>query len=229
MKFYVWEKEIEFDEVNHQLKFDDKVLSPNIRTYGDMKEMYLEKVKKDDSEWLYFMFRWVYLNSADEDKFKKNGLRYDITVILPELIWEEFNKTYGHYHPVNDEWNRYEEIYEVLSWSAIFLQQKSDVVKYTDSFEWDKVVMDEWFGHVTINPSDEDILVMANIVYDDFESEYKEYSENLGANFYYLTKWFVENPKYDNHLETMECESFFEWADMYEQFLDDPDKFNFLH
>ena len=229
MKFYIWEKELEFDENTKQLKFDDKVINPAVRTYGDMKDMYLKNDNKDESEWLYFMFRWVYLSKYAEDKFNENNMRYDVTVILPEIIWEEFNKTYWHYHPKNNKWNRFEEIYEVLWWSAIYLQQNNEEVKFTDAFVWDKVVMNELFGHITINPSDEDILVMANIVDWNFDSEYGEYKELKGWNYYYKTSWFEKNPNYKNNLRITESEELFEWWDIYEQFLDNPEKFNFLH
>lgn len=234
MKFFVWEKEIEFDEVTKQLKFDDKIINPAVRTFGDMKELYksddteiLEEI--DENTGLYFMFRWVYLSKEDEELFAANNMRYDVTVIIPFLVWDEFNKTYGHYHPAKSDGKRYEEIYEVLAWSALFLQQNKDEVNYTDSFLWDKVVMNEWFWHVTINPSDEEILVMANIVDWDFSSEYWDYKEKFWANYYYKTSWFEKNPNYKNNLEITEKEDFFEWSDMYEQFLFNPEKFNFLH
>jgi glucose-6-phosphate isomerase len=229
MKFYIWEKEIEFNENTHQLKFDDKIIDPAIRTYWDMKDMYKNKENIDNDKWLYFMFRWVYLSKYAEDKFKENNMRYDVTIIIPEIIGDEFNKTYWHYHPSKSDWTKFEEIYEVLSWSAIYLQQNNDEVKFTDAFTWDKVVMNEWFGHITINPSDEEILVMANIVDDSFSSEYWEYKELNWWNFYYTTNWWKKNPNYSNDLKINESEELFEWWDMYDQFLDDPERFIFLH
>lgn len=229
MKFYIWEKELEFDEINKTLKIDDKIIKPAIRTYWDMKDMYIDNEDIDENHGLYFMFRWVYTSKYAEDKFKENNMRYDVTILLPELIWEEFNKTYWHYHPLKNDWTRFQEIYEVLSGSALYLQQKNDEVKYSDAFTWDKVVMDEWFGHVTINPSDEDILVMANIVDETFDSEYAEYKDLKWANYYYTTSWFEKNPNYKNDLKLNESEDFFDWWDMYDQFLENPEKFNFLH
>jgi hypothetical protein len=41
---------LEFDENTKQLKFDDKVINPAVRTYGDMKDMYLKNDNKDESE-----------------------------------------------------------------------------------------------------------------------------------------------------------------------------------
>lgn len=230
MKFYIWKKEIEFDEIEGNILLDNKKILPSIRTYGDMKNMYSkENINISDKEWLYLMFRWVYLDENSKSLFKKNDLRYDITIILPKIIWNEFNKTYWHYHPLNKSWKRFEEIYEVLSWSALFLQQNNSNVKYTSATSWDKVIMEEWFGHVTINPSDKEILVMANIVDDTFESEYWEYKELKWANYYYTTDGFIKNPNYKKEGTITESKALFEWEDMYLQFIDNPDKFNFLH
>lgn len=229
MKFNIGEVELEFDEQTHELKLDDKKIIPAIRTFADMKDMYSDYDKIEDKHWLYFMFRWVYLNKDDKTLFEKNNMRYDVTVILPEIIWKELNKTYWHYHPSKIDGKKFEEIYEVLSWSAIYLQQNDNEVKFTDAFAWDKVVMDESFWHITINPSDEEVLVMANIVNDSFESEYWNYKEFKWGNYYYTVKWFEKNPNYKNDLEIKESEELFEWWDMYEQFLDDPEKFNFLN
>ena len=229
MIFFINGTEINFDVNTKEISFNDRVIKPSVRTYWDMKNIYSESENKDDNEWLYFMYRWVYLNKEDEELFKENNLRYDVTIILPEIIWTEFNKTYWHYHPENSSWKKFEEIYEVLSWSALYLQQNNEEVNFTDAFFWDKVVMSESFWHVTINPSDEEILVMANIVDDTFDSEYWEYNSKKWANYYYKTSWFEKNPNYNDDIEIIEKDDLFEWGDMYEQFLNNPDKFNFLH
>ncbi len=59
---------------------------------------------------LYYMYRGLK---------KKNGARYDITVIPPKMLGKEFVKTKGHYHI-----GSYGEIYIVLKGKAIYLMQK---------------------------------------------------------------------------------------------------------
>lgn len=207
-----------------------KKYSPNVRTFWDMKDLYKKTDEFDDNKWLYFMYRWVYLNDEDKKFFEEeNNMRYDVTILIPELISDEYNKTYWHYHPVNNSWNRYQELYQVLSWSAAYLQQNDNQSFFTNAFEWDSVVMEEWFWHVTVNPSTDDYLVMANIVDNNFDSEYWEYKENKWANHYYYTTWFEINPNYKNELIIQEKEEYFEQWDIYSQFLENPDKFNFLH
>lgn len=229
MIFKIWNTDVEFIESTKQLKVWDKLISPSIRTYSDMENMYIQKENLNKEEGLYFMYRWVYLNEDDRKLFEDNKSRYDITILIPELVWDEYNKTFGHYHPANEKWNRYQEIYQVLSWHAIYLQQNNNEANFTNAFSWDKVVMKEWFWHVTINPSDEDILVMSNIVDETFDSEYGEFKENKGATHYYTTSWFIKNTNYKNNLEIIEKQELFDGWDMYEQFLDNPEKFNFLH
>jgi oxalate decarboxylase/phosphoglucose isomerase-like protein (cupin superfamily) len=164
----------------------------------------------------------------DKNIFINNYLRYDVTIILPRIIWGEYNKTHWHYHPKNSLWKKYEEIYEVIYWNALFLQQNNEVSYYTNAKQWDKVIMNEWFWHVTINDSD-DILVMANIVNDTFESEYNNYNKNNWANYIYTKTWFILNKNYHNHINIKQKQDFFVWIDMYNDFLNNTEKFNFLH
>lgn len=229
MKFKIWENELEFNINTKEIKYWDKVFKPSVRTFWDMKSLYKDWIDIDNDKWLYFMYRWVYMNSDDKKIFEENNCRYDITILLPEIIWDEFNKTYWHYHPLKNDWRKYEEIYQVLSWNAIYLQQNDNEVKFTNAFTWDKIVMNESFGHITINSSDENILIMSNIVDSTFESEYWEYKELKWWNYYYKLWWFEKNPNYKNNISISESEELFEWWDMYEDFLINPEIFNFLH
>lgn len=229
MKFKIWENELELDIISKELKFWKKVFTPSVRTFWDMKDLYLDSWELNDSEWLYFMYRWVYLSEEDENLFRENNLRYDITIIIPKIIWEEYNKTYWHFHPVNSSWKKYEEIYQVLHWNALFIQQNDYEVNFTNAFIWDKVIMKESFWHITINPSEENILIMSNIVDDTFDSEYNDFNKFKWWNYYYTINWFEKNTNYKNNLKIIEKEDFELWWDMYEEFLIDPERFNYLH
>ena len=50
----------------------------------------------------------------------ENGLRYDVTVIPPRMLGEEFVKTKGHIHA-----GFYGEVYMVLEGEGMYLAQKS--------------------------------------------------------------------------------------------------------
>ena len=51
----------------------------------------------------------------------------------------------------------------------------------------DLVIIPPEYGHVSINPSRDTTLVMANIVSTAFESEYGEYEKYHGAAYYVMS------------------------------------------
>ena len=84
-----------------QLEFSGKMLTGDVRRLYDMKEVIL------DQNWLagasdfdlYYMYRDLSLSRADKEKLLQNNLRYDITIIPPNMLGCEYIKTAGHYHP----------------------------------------------------------------------------------------------------------------------------------
>ena len=86
---------------------------PDIRYLDDMREVLYDKkwAKKAPNLELYYMYRGLK---------KKNGLRYDITLISPQMLGKEFVKTKGHEHL------NLGEVYIVLEGEAIFLIQKRE-------------------------------------------------------------------------------------------------------
>jgi len=159
------------------------------RTIADMEKVIRDKIKINDNP-LYFTYRNV-RERIDEQKIKNNGLRFDLTVVLPRFVGSEFNKTFGHYHPIKEGTDlTYPEIYEVISGKALFLLQKKgkkedeiDEAYLVEANAGEKVIIPPNFGHVTINPKAEP-LVMSNWVADEFESEYEEYEKYHGAGYY---------------------------------------------
>jgi glucose-6-phosphate isomerase len=172
--------------------------SPQIRTTEEMRIVLLnpECQCKDP---LYFMYRNVAKTQEDQSWLKEHNLRYDITVIPPALIGEEYVKTKGHYHPKNSYGIEYPELYEVLDGTGHYLLQKKDL---TDVFvvlasSGDLVLVPPGYGHVTINPTSGRTLVMANLVADNFTSEYYEFEQQHGAAYYEVrNRGFIRNPKY---------------------------------
>jgi len=224
MFFKIWGQLVEFDEISQTLQIPGKVWEPKIRTYGEIKDLYINKNFFQDNEPLYLMFRDVYLSEEDEKIFKKHNLRYDVTVILPKKIDSEYNKTYGHYHPDN-----YKEIYQVLEWEAIFLQQNQQEVFYTHSQRHNSVIMEKWYGHISINPTDNKVLVLANIVSNKFSPEYDEYKYKQWWAYYYTDNGFVKNPSYEDLLLKSKIEVHLDFQDIYTDFLQNPEKFSFLN
>ena len=92
----------------------------------------------------------------------------------------------------------YPEVYEVLAGSAYYLLQRRD---HTDvvllpAHAGDKVLIPPGYGHVTINPGREQ-LVMANLVSTDFASDDGQIAERHGAAYTSMKKeGWVANQHY---------------------------------
>jgi glucose-6-phosphate isomerase len=173
---------------------------PDARTGAQMQAVLADPACTADHP-LYFMYRDVAMDAADRGWLKSHDLRFDITVIPPATLCGEYVKTKGHYHPASPEGPAYPELYQVLAGTAHYLLQDRDL---TDAVvvragEGDAVLIPPGYGHVTINPGAE-TLVMANLVSTRFSSEYGFFEEYRGAAYYELIgeEW-VENPRYPLH------------------------------
>lgn len=230
MKFNIWDRELEFDLKTKNIKYKNKIFTPTVRTFWDMQNLYLRHNNINNSKKLYFMYRDIYFDVKDKQILKNNSFRYDITIILPILIWDEFNKTYWHYHPKNKIWNQYQELYQVLSWEAIYLQQNEKKVFYTKAISWDSVNMDEWFWHITINNTTDKVLIMANLVDNSFSSLYEEYKIQKWWMYYFLKNTFIKNPNINTVAKIQQSTKKYNiQKSLYDDFLQTPEKFNFLH
>jgi glucose-6-phosphate isomerase len=174
-----------------KLDLDIKLLGGEFsaRTISDMTKVIKDKIKINNDP-LYYVYRDV-RERIDDEKIKSIGLRYDITVILPKMLGSEFNKTYGHYHPLKDETDlTYPEVYEVISGTALCLLQKMgknedelDEIYLVEVKSGEKIIMPPNFGHITINPLLVP-LVMSNWVAAEFSSEYELYEKYHGGGYY---------------------------------------------
>lgn len=159
---------------------------------------------------LYYMYRGVCLEK-DRQLFEQHDIRYDITVILPGTIGGEYIKTIGHFHPLKPHSSEtYPEYYEVISGEAIYLLQKNsrsgevEEIMAVEAKQGDKVFIPPSYGHVTINPGNNP-LVMANLIESHFSSLYGPFQEKHGAAYYYLEgedgkRNFVKNTNYQNSI-----------------------------
>ncbi len=108
-------------------------------------------------------------------------------------------KTKGHYHPDNSAGVGYPELYEVIEGIAHFLLQKKtlDDIVLVEAEKGDIVVIPPGYGHVTINPSEDKTLVLANLVSTAFVSDYSVYEALHGAAQYELIgNNLIPNPYY---------------------------------
>jgi len=163
--------------------------SPEIRYLFDLKEVLLdwEKVKKLGNFPLYYMFRGLK---------EKNGLRYDITLIPPNVLGREFVKTKGHFHVGN-----FGELYQVLKGEGIFLLQKGtkkvEDVYFVKAKKGEFVKIPPDYGHVTINAKDE-TLKIANWILKDVKSDYLPLEKKKGACYYLTVYGWRKNKNYKN-------------------------------
>ncbi|MCE8423147.1 MAG: glucose-6-phosphate isomerase [Candidatus Methanoperedens sp.] len=187
------------------IEFGTKKAKPAIRMLFDMKDVLYDRewlLNADNFE-LYYMYRDLSLSKNDALVIKEHGLRYDITVIPPQMLGCEFIKTAGHYHPdVPGTGMTFPEIYEVLSGEAHYVMQKleqgilKDVI-LVKAKEGDKVLIPPGYGHLTVNASLK-VLKMANWVADHFDSIYSPIKENGGGAYFFLKGGIVKNPRYDD-------------------------------
>lgn len=182
---------------------------------------------------LYKMYRNA-IHGKDRVVFSKNNLRFDITVMSPDILGKECNKTLGHRHPDFVPGTSYAELYQVLHGEARFLLQKYcggsiiefKVIRASDA---DVVLIPPNYGHVTVNCG-KTPLVLTNLVADTFTSIYAEYVALKGAAYYLLTsRRLVPNPSYSNLPKPVFAKSRFHVdRDLYVDFLNNPERFAFL-
>lgn len=241
---------LSFDTETHKLIFHSplKEVKPGIRTREEMKKV-LMKPDADAPDEFYYMYRDIHFEK-DEELLRKYNVRYDITILPPFLVGSEFNKTAGHYHPEAAPGVSYPEVYEVLHGTAHYLLQKSlppyaqvtDVILVT-AFAGNKVVIPPNYGHITINPSFDETLVMSNYSGDGFSSIYTPYAEKRGGTDYEMrvgsteveNETIVGNSRYSTQHDVKFARAkdapFFgltKGKPMYPSFFDAPDKFLFL-
>lgn len=178
--------------------WEGELPTPSARSVDDMRSVLADPSCTAGGA-LYFMYRDMAKTDADWQWLHSHHLRYDMTVIPPRELCGEFVKTKGHYHPRNPAGVGYPEIYEVLdgvAWYLLQSRQLDDIV-LVEAQTGDIVIIPPEYGHVSINPSPDKTLVMANIVSTGFESEYGEYETYHGAAYYAMSSGdLVKNPHY---------------------------------
>jgi glucose-6-phosphate isomerase, archaeal len=170
---------------------------PQVRTTEEIRALLFDPGCKGPGT-LYLMYRDLARTATERRWLSEHELRFDITVIPPRVLCREYVKTKGHYHPDNPAGVGYPEVYEVLEGFAHYLLQNRDLsdIVLLSAATGDKVIIPPGYGHVTINPSGQ-ALVMANLVSTAFVSDYREYEARHGAAYYELEgEKFIKNPHY---------------------------------
>lgn len=226
-----------------ELRFGDSLIKPQVRMLGEIKEVVYDREwlsNSSDME-LYYMYRDLALNKDDRELMNRLNLRYDITLIPPGMLGREYVKTMGHYHPnIPGTGLSYTEVYEVLAGRAHYLLQRLEGERITDvilieAVEGDKVIIPPNYGHITINPSREE-LKMANFVSSKFSSVYEPIKERHGGAYFELVDGFKRNEYYGHvpELRMVKARDLHKFGftrsdEMYYTLRSDPAKLGFLN
>lgn len=161
----------------------------DIRFLNDMKAVLYDQTwaEKAPNFKLYCMHRGIK---------KKDGLRYDVTVIPPRMLGREFVKTKGHEHS-----KEYGELYIVLKGEAIYLMQQAENNQIKDVYavkakKGEAIIVPPHYGHITINPSNKETLKEANWLDEKCQNIYDLFIKKQGACYYYTKEGWIKNKKY---------------------------------
>lgn len=176
---------------NMNKKYDLKNLTPNIRFLSDIKDVLFDQewyLNQRENPAIYYMYRGLE---------KKDNLRYDITVIPPFLMGQEPVKTLGHFHGLDSN-----EMYIVLEGQGLFLLQKGkDKIEEFIAIKGKKgdcIIVPKGFAHITINPTKNETLKMANWVKDESGFDYETVKDKKGLCYYFTINGWVKNNNYQN-------------------------------
>jgi len=196
-------------EKSQIIKADNIPLNFSIRKLFDIKEViydqkWIENQKKNID--LYFMYR-DFTRKEDKYLFDQYSIRFDITIIPPKSLGKEFNKTAGHFHPDAKIGHSYPEVYEVMSGKGIYLLQKESKdeklieILIIKAKTGDQILIPPGYGHITINPTKNKLLVMNNLVSSKFNSIYEPIKTKKGAAYFLLKngKW-IRNLEYSKEI-----------------------------
>jgi glucose-6-phosphate isomerase len=193
--------DIKFEDIG--LVYDQEVfpVEPKVRLYSEAKEVYKDQSEEDQD--LYYMYRF-FEKATDNTLFSSYDFEYDITVINPGTVGDEYVKTAGHYHGnVPGTEITYPEIYEVIEGSIDYLlQTRPDAengveVVIVEAEKGDKVVVPPGYGHISVNVG-ESPAISSNIQKRDLPAtaDYDTYKKNHGGALYRIDGGWENNNSY---------------------------------
>ncbi|MDP3093671.1 MAG: glucose-6-phosphate isomerase family protein [bacterium] len=166
-----------------------KTKSREIRLVKDLKDILFDK------DWAKSAKDFKVYQVSRGMKYRKDGLRYDQTVIFPKLLGKEYPKTKGHEHP-----KEYVELIEVLQGQAIFLLQNDQGNKVKDAYfirakKGQAIISPRGYSHTTINTSGK-ILKIGTWIEDVSESDYHNIKRLKGFCYYCTLSGWKKNKNY---------------------------------
>lgn len=173
------------------------------RRLSNLRSVLAEPQELSDDPLVHKIYRMV----GDTEAIINSGLKFDVTVLLPQPFCKELPKTTGHYHlpMLQAEGIPSPDFYQILYGNGlILLQREADGEVYAfevNAGEMQHVLIPPWMGHLTVNTGKEP-LVFANICVRADHLNYEPYLKRKGAAFYMMRNGrqasFVQNPNYPN-------------------------------
>lgn len=231
--------EIKFEDIGLVYNQNEFPVEQKTRTFAEAKEVY--QVKNAEDRDLYYMYRY-FEGITEAQKFVDNDVEYDITVLAPGKVGEEFIKTAGHYHGYVPNTNlSYPEVYEVIDGEIEYLlQTKPDAEDNVDvvivlAKAGEKVVVPPNYGHVSINVCN-DFSVSSNLQKRDLPAtaDYETFKVYEGGAVYRTEQGWQNNPQYNiRSIKKVTPKEKPEWGltketPLYVSFTNSPEKFKFL-
>jgi len=168
-----------------------RLKNPDIRCLDEMRNLLYDQdwAKNAPNFKLYYMYRGVK---------KKNGLRYDITIIPPKMLGKEFVKTKGNHNS-----NNFAEFYTVLRGEALILMQKIKGRVAKDAVaiglkKGDSIIEPADYDVITINPSKQNLKI-ANWISEKNKNIYENVEKMNGACYFYTKSGWIKNKNYEFH------------------------------
>jgi glucose-6-phosphate isomerase len=230
---------LDFDEKTYKLYADGIEVPSRVRKLEEMRDVllnqnFLNSKNKDDI--LYYMFR-----AAGEEKnraaFQTNNLLHEVTVMNNYDLGGEFNKTFGHYHPICKNNLSYPEIYEVIYGEVLYIMQKKCDdghydVKLVHAKAGDKVIMEPNYGHISVNIGKTLLIELDMRV--NFEADYQSIKDVHGGAVYVTDKKnVIINQNYKNvsitHTNAKKIRFLDAKKRLYDEFIAHPERFDFLN
>ncbi|MEO8606584.1 MAG: glucose-6-phosphate isomerase family protein [Chloroflexota bacterium] len=210
---------ITWNETGDEIRFDPSltVKETKSRLRGQLRPVLPNDAAIAPAEAIqYWMYNGISLPQHAQ-AFADLGIQYELTLLYPSPLGNEYSKTLGHIHtyPAHGTLN-YAEVCEVLWGEAIFYFQTLNAEAKSAPFcyavrakQGDKVVFPPNTHHLTINASDE-MLLFSDFISIETRGDYDGLSAMGGAAYHCTKDGWTPNPRYASvaELEVFDAEDY---------------------
>ena len=158
------------------------------RSFAKMKDLYKNAGKYDEGKTMYYTAGNLWL-ANDKNKFLRNEMTYEYTIIPPAVVNGELNKTHGHIHGASEKTGKIRcEAFEVLHGQGCFELFKEVSDKEFECLmvllkEGDTIIVPSDYYHLSINTSTDDYFIFADLIKDDVRTVYSHVKDKHGGPY----------------------------------------------